>query len=94
VVLYSLRNSDCYITESDEYGGIPTVIFELSSLQELYLNFQGITLVPAKLSTLQNLQVLSLSNCPLLESISGSVGLIPNIKGKYSIKSTVSLFGG
>ncbi|XP_033743245.1 uncharacterized protein LOC117329409 isoform X2 [Pecten maximus] len=64
----------------DEFGGIPPVVFDLVNLQELYLNNQAITLVPKQLSQLQNLQILDLSHCPLLESIEGSVGLIPNLK--------------
>ncbi|XP_021366171.1 uncharacterized protein LOC110458668 [Mizuhopecten yessoensis] len=67
-------------TGTEEFGGIPAVVFQLVNLQELYLNYQAITLVPKQLSQLQNLQILDLSHCPLLESIEGSVGLIPNIK--------------
>ncbi|XP_060065175.1 uncharacterized protein LOC132545509 [Ylistrum balloti] len=67
-------------TGTDEFGGIPPVVFDLMNLQELYLNNQAITMVPKQLSQLQNLQILDLSHCPLLESIEGSVGLIPNLK--------------
>ncbi|PVD34730.1 hypothetical protein C0Q70_06007 [Pomacea canaliculata] len=63
-----------------EFGGIPPVIFTLSSLEELYLDYQAITTVPVHLCRLQNLAVLSLAYNPLLESLPGSLGHLPSLK--------------
>jgi hypothetical protein len=62
-------------------GGIPPVIFQLENLQELYLNNQGIQMIPTDIENLRNLRVLSLTHCLMLQSIPASIGLLPNIKG-------------
>ena len=69
-------------TESEEFGGIPEVIYQLTDLQELYLSDQGITMVTKHATSLVNLQVLDVSHCPLLEGIAGPIGLLPNIKSE------------
>jgi len=58
------------------------VIFTLKSLTVLHLDNNAITNVPASINNLQNLKELSLSHNPLLESLPGSLGHLPNIKGK------------
>ncbi|XP_052813517.1 uncharacterized protein LOC128240741 isoform X2 [Mya arenaria] len=60
-------------------GGIPPVIFNMKNLRELYLNFNAINMVPAAINNLQNLITLSLSDNPLLESLPGLLGHLPNI---------------
>ncbi|KAK3588393.1 hypothetical protein CHS0354_028970 [Potamilus streckersoni] len=61
-------------------GGLPPVLFELKSLKKLELEFQAITMVPASINHLQNLQDLSLKHNPLLEQLPGTLGLLPNIQ--------------
>nr|XP_022323918.1 uncharacterized protein LOC111124909 isoform X4 [Crassostrea virginica] len=61
-------------------GGVPPVIFQLKSLQELYLDNQGIQSIPADIENLSNLRVLSLTRCLMLQSIAAATGLLPNIK--------------
>ncbi|XP_059158979.1 uncharacterized protein LOC131942991 [Physella acuta] len=63
-----------------EYGGIPPVIFLLSGLETLHLDFQAITIVPVHMCRLQNLKALSISHNPLLESLPGSLGHLPSLK--------------
>ena len=66
------------------------MIFSMWSLNELHLDYQGITMVPQSINNLQNLNTLSLGHNPLLESLPGSLGHLPNIKGKckeYMIES-------
>ncbi|XP_035824903.1 probable serine/threonine-protein kinase pats1 [Aplysia californica] len=70
--------SNC-ITDT-EYGGIPPVIFLLTSLETLHLDFQAITAVPVHMCRLQNLKLLSVCNNPLLESLPGSLGHLPSLK--------------
>ncbi|XP_076445934.1 uncharacterized protein LOC143283637 [Babylonia areolata] len=64
----------------EEYGGIPPVVFTLSSLEELKLDFQAITAVPVHMCRLQSLAYLSLAHNPLLESLPGSLGHLPSLK--------------
>lgn len=66
-------------------GGVPPVIFQMKSLQELYLDNQGIQSVPADIENLSNLRVLSLTRCLVLQSIAAATGLLPNIKSKYIV---------
>lgn len=66
-------------------GGVPPVIFQLKSLQELYLDNQGIQSIPADIENLSNLRVLSLTRCLVLQSIAAATGLLPNIKSKYIV---------
>ncbi|KAL3880394.1 hypothetical protein ACJMK2_032638 [Sinanodonta woodiana] len=61
-------------------GGLPPVLFELKSLKKLGLEFQAITMIPASINLLQNLQDLSLKHNPLLEQLPGTLGLLPNIQ--------------
>ncbi|KAK0062250.1 hypothetical protein Bpfe_008351, partial [Biomphalaria pfeifferi] len=63
-----------------EYGGIPPVIFLLTGLEELNMDFQAITAVPVHMCRLQNLKTLSISNNPLLESLPGALGHLPSLK--------------
>ncbi|CAL1535024.1 unnamed protein product, partial [Lymnaea stagnalis] len=63
-----------------EYGGIPPVIFLLSGLETLHLDFQAITTVPVHMCRLQNLKILSISNNPLLEGLPGALGHLPSLK--------------
>ncbi|GFN82127.1 leucine-rich repeat serine/threonine-protein kinase 1, partial [Plakobranchus ocellatus] len=63
-----------------EYGGIPPVVFLMSSLETLHLNYQALTAVPVHMCRLQNLRELSVSNNPLLESVPGALGHLPNLK--------------
>ncbi|KAK3777048.1 hypothetical protein RRG08_008898 [Elysia crispata] len=63
-----------------EYGGIPPVVFLMSSLEILHLNFQALTAVPVHMCRLQNLRELSVSNNPLLESVPGALGHLPNLR--------------
>lgn len=70
------------LADDTEFGGIPPVIFTLSSLEELYLDYQAITTVPVHLCRLQNLAVLSLAYNPLLESLPGSLGHLPSLKSE------------
>ncbi|KAH9492683.1 hypothetical protein Btru_024553 [Bulinus truncatus] len=63
-----------------EYGGIPPVIFLMSGLEELHMDYQAITSVPVHMCRLQNLKSLSISNNPLLESLPGALGHLPSLK--------------
>ncbi|XP_071152762.1 uncharacterized protein [Mytilus edulis] len=63
-----------------EYGGIPPAIFRLKSLEQLILSYTAITMVPYQAKNLLELTSLNLGHCPLLEGISGDVGLLPNLK--------------
>jgi Leucine-rich repeat (LRR) protein len=74
--MYGLTSDD------DQFGGFPAVVFELSSLEELYLDNQAITHVPPQMNQLQNLRYLSLNHNALLESLQGSIGHLPNLKSK------------
>ncbi|XP_062577173.1 uncharacterized protein LOC134239045 [Saccostrea cucullata] len=71
-------------------GGVPPVIFQMKNLQELYLNNQGIQMIPADIANLTNLRVLSLTHCLLLQSIASAIGLLPNIK-RLNLHSCPSL---
>ncbi|XP_052093537.1 uncharacterized protein LOC127729717 [Mytilus californianus] len=66
-----------------EYGGIPPAIFRLKSLEKLNLSYTAITMVPYQAKHLLKLTSLNLEHCPLLEGISGDVGLLPNLKSIY-----------
>ncbi|KAL4230338.1 hypothetical protein ACF0H5_010721 [Mactra antiquata] len=70
----------------DTFGGIPPVVFLLKSLEELNLEYNAITMVPSAINNLQNLKVLNLGHNPLLESLPGSLGHLPNIQQMH-IKS-------
>lgn len=72
------------ISDDEVTGGIPDVIFKLKSLQVLHLNNNAITMVPPAINNLQNLKELSLSHNPLLESLPGLLGHLPNIKGNQT----------
>ena len=61
-------------------GGIPPVVFNLKSLVELHLEYNAITMIPQAINNLQNLKLLGLSHNPLLESLPGSLGHLPNIQ--------------
>lgn len=80
--------SNCFynVTDDELTGGIPPVIFKLKSLEELDLKYNAITMVPQAINNLQNLKVLNLSHNPLLESLPGSLGHLPNIQRKYNTK--------
>ena len=71
-----------YLSDDEEYGGIPPVIFLLTSLEELYLDHQAIVAVPAHMCRLVNLCTLCLAHNPLLESLPGSLGHLPNIRSR------------
>lgn len=71
-----------YTIDDEVTGGIPPVIFSLKSLVELHLEFNAITMVPQAINNLQNLKVLNLNHNPLLESLPGSLGHLPNISSK------------
>ena len=61
------------------------MIFTLSALEELYLDFQAVTAVPLRMCHLQNLAILSLAHNPLLESLPGSLGHLPSLKSESRV---------
>ncbi|XP_055958804.1 probable serine/threonine-protein kinase pats1 [Patella vulgata] len=65
---------------NEEYGGIPPCVFLLMSLEHLSLKNQAITAVPVHMCRLTNLANLDLASDPLLESLPGALGHLPNIK--------------
>ena len=70
------------LTDDKDFGVIPPVIFKLKSLQKLDLSFSAITVIPDKIKTLLKLHTLNLEHCPVLTSVSGHVGLLPNLRSK------------
>ncbi|XP_048249171.1 uncharacterized protein LOC124124359 [Haliotis rufescens] len=69
--------SQCITDE--EFGGIPPAVFQLHTLETLVLNFTAITQVPMHMCRLVKLQNLDLNNNPLMESLPGSLGHMPNL---------------
>lgn len=66
---------------NEKFGGWPDVLFKLTSLRELSLGCQGITLVPTELKALTKLEQLYLPHCLLLETISSKLGLMTSLNG-------------
>ncbi|XP_033763307.1 uncharacterized protein LOC117344606 [Pecten maximus] len=58
-------------------GGVPGVIFNLTSLERLELSFHGLKQIPDEMKSLKALTSLDVSNNPYLESLSSSVGELP-----------------
>ncbi|XP_060069823.1 uncharacterized protein LOC132549872, partial [Ylistrum balloti] len=58
-------------------GGVPGVIFKLTSLERLELSFHGLKQIPDEIEDLKALTSLDVSNNPYLESISSRVGELP-----------------
>ncbi|XP_069118078.1 uncharacterized protein [Argopecten irradians] len=58
-------------------GGVPRVIFKLTSLERLELSFHGLKQIPDDMKELKSLTSLDVSNNPYLESLSSSVGELP-----------------
>jgi len=70
------------LTDDKDFGVMPPVIFKLKSLQKLDLSFSAITVIPDGIKTLLKLHTLNLEHCPVLTSVSGHVGLLPNLRSK------------
>ncbi|CAH1774243.1 unnamed protein product [Owenia fusiformis] len=60
--------------EDPSRGGVPWQIFQLRRLAFVSLRCQGITVVPNQIGELKYLKAVHLSQCYLLESISGEIG--------------------
>lgn len=75
----------CNFIDDTKFGGVPEVIFSLKSLEVLDLSFTGINCIPDIASELFTLQSLNLEHCPFLESVSGNVGLLPNLRSEYNL---------
>jgi hypothetical protein len=69
-------------TADKEFGGVPSVIFKLISLETLDLSYTAITHLPVLTREILTLETINLEHCPLLESIDGNVGLLPNLRSK------------
>ena len=69
-------NSDC------RYGGVPSEILQLRSLEYLALQYHGLEGFPDELSRMEKLTELNLSNNPFLTSLSASLGGF-NLKSMY-----------
>ena len=87
VTLYLLRQWNdhrtiyiFFLPGDKEFGGIPPVIFKLKALRKLDLSYTAITMFPNHAKSLLKLNYLNLEHCPLLESIGGEVGLLPDLK--------------
>ena len=65
------------------HGGVPEVIFKMKRLESLDLSYTGINCLPDIASELFTLQTLNLEHCPFLESVSGNLGLLPNLRSKF-----------
>ena len=74
---------DCLTDGDDEYMGCPPEIFALSSLRWLNLSFHGFRQLPAHIQQLTMLEGLTVSNCPLLESLPGELALLPQLRGLF-----------
>jgi hypothetical protein len=83
---------DVIVSEHRSYGGFPPLVFELAGLEELVLDHQAISHVPAEIRHLHNLRTLSLDYCPLLESLDGSLGLLPKLTSKSSLLPMDGIF--
>lgn len=70
------------LTDDEDFGVMPPVIFKLKSLQKLDVSFSAITVIPDGIKTLLKLHTLNLEQCPVLTSVSGQVGLLPNLRSK------------
>ena len=58
------------------------MIFKLISLETLDLSYTAITHLPVLTREILTLETINLEHCPLLESIDGNVGLLPNLRSK------------
>jgi Leucine-rich repeat (LRR) protein len=67
-------------TEQASFGAIPPVIFTLKNLKSLNLSYQGITKVPDEIGELTELEELILDECVLLETISGRISYLKQLK--------------
>lgn len=65
------------------HGGVPEVIFKMKGLESLDLSYTGINCLPDIANELFTLQTLNLEHCPFLESVSGNLGLLPNLRSKF-----------
>ena len=75
-----------FISGDTENGGIPAGVFKLTLLQTLDLSFTAVTQLPMMIREILTLQTINLEHCPLLESLDGDVGLLPNLRSKYRQK--------
>ena len=70
---------------------IPLKVFSLTNLTRLDLSYQAIRIVPDEIEHLKSLNKLYLTNCILLDSISGKVSLLPlqklELTGCISLKT-------
>ena len=69
----------------------PSVIFSLTNLTRLNLSHQSIKIVPDEIESLKNLNKLYLTNCILLDSLSGKLSTLPlkklELTGCISLKT-------
>ena len=79
------------ITDWDEDGGFPSEILELTNLENLYLYNQAFRKIPSRISNLKKLTNFELSNCYQLSSLHESIGQLPNLKGKLTLKFIIIL---
>ena len=72
-------------------SGIPETIFKLNFIKYLDLSYQAIRQIPEEIANLENLNVLILKDCVLLNSISPKLSLLPitslNLENCYSLKT-------
>ncbi|CAF4077014.1 unnamed protein product, partial [Rotaria sordida] len=75
----------------NDLSGIPSVIFQLDSLTEFSLEYQGIKFIPDAIKNLKNLLKLNLNYCIELETLSAYVGCLSlqelNLNGCVSLKT-------
>ena len=76
----------------DIYGGIPSSLFQLTSLAYLDLSFQAIRKIPDAIESLKGLKILKLKYCIYLETLSSLVSTLPvltelDIVGCLSLKT-------
>ena len=88
MVTYVFQVSVYFVAGKDP-GGIPSMIFKLTSLETLDLSYTAITHLPGMAREILTLQTINLEHCPLLEGIDGNVGLLPNLKSKYSLTNVL-----
>ncbi|CAG2236821.1 ISWI [Mytilus edulis] len=79
-IMNKIPRLGCQSIGDTENGGIPAGVFKLTLLQTLDLSFTAVTQLPMMIREILTLQTINLEHCPLLESLDGDVGLLPNLR--------------
>ncbi|CAC5389321.1 LRRK2 [Mytilus coruscus] len=79
-IMKKIPRLGCQSIGDTEYGGIPAGVFKLTLLQTLDLSYTAVTQLPMMIREILTLQTINLEHCPLLESLDGDVGLLPNLR--------------